>query len=718
MKKIKTIRINIIFVIIVVFIFLCLIIKLIYIGTGNIKVGDKTLAQFAEDRDTVKKVTNARRGTIYASKGEVLAKDVNSYTVIAYLDPSRTKDESRPYHVVDKEMTASKLSPIINMKKETILDLLNTKIKSCDENDVCTTKPPYQVELGPGGRGITELVKDQIEALDLPGIDFIASTKRYYPNGDFLSYTLGYAKRNDNGDYIGEMGLELFYNKELTGTNGYIEYQSDLYGYQITSKPAVEKKSIPGNDIYLTIDNNIQMFTEQARTELEAGKPEWVTVAVMNAKTGEILGVSSSPSFNNNTLEIKSYYDPFVAYTYEPGSTMKIFSFMSAMESGIYNGLEKYKSGKLVVDDATIRDWNKYGWGSISYDEGFMGSSNVAASKLGLSLGRAKLKDYYNALGYGTKVGIGLPNEGDGIVNFRYNTEVASASFGQGMTVTAIQMLQALSSIANDGTVIKPYLVSKIVNENGEVVLENERTEVRKVYSKETVDKIIKLMRGVVDGSSKISTGTGYYIDGYDIIGKTGTAEIASASGGYLSGSTNNIKSFAALYPGRNPEIVIYIAASKIQKSSYMNNAFKNLAKNVGTYLNIYEVSSSTDSNVTTLESYINWSVEEVTNKLKVLSLVPVVIGDGSKIIDQYPIKGTSLIGGNKVFLLTNSAEYKMPDITKWSRSEVDYFTKLTNLNVKYEGYGYVKSYNIKPGTILKKEDMLEVVLESKYEKK
>ena len=149
-----------------------------------------------------------------------------------------------------------------------------------------------------------------------------------------------------------------------------------------------------------------------------------------------------------------------------------------------------------------------------------------------------------------------------------------------------------------------------------------------------------------------------------------------------------------------------------------MNNAFKNLAKNVGTYLNIYEVSSSTDSNVTTLESYINWSVEEVTNKLKVLSLVPVVIGDGSKIIDQYPIKGTSLIGGNKVFLLTNSAEYKMPDITKWSRSEVDYFTKLTNLNVKYEGYGYVKSYNIKPGTILKKEDMLEVVLESKYEKK
>ena len=140
------------------------------------------------------------------------------------------------------------------------------------------------------------------------------------------------------------------------------------------------------------------MFTEQARTELEAAKPEWAVVAVMDAKTGEILGVSSSPSFNNNTLEIKSYYDPFAANTYEPGSTMKIFSFASAMEAGIYNGKEKYKSGKLKVDDATISDWNRYGWGKITYDEGFMGSSNVAASKLALKLGRAKLIDYYHDL--------------------------------------------------------------------------------------------------------------------------------------------------------------------------------------------------------------------------------------------------------------------------------------------------------------------------------
>jgi len=715
MKKIKTIRINIIFVIVVVFIFLCLIIKLIYVGTGNVKVSGRSLAEFAEDRDTVKKTTIARRGTIYTFKGDVLAKDVNSYTVIAYLDPSRTKDPQRPYHVVDKEKTAAKLSPIINMKKETILKLLNTKIESCDDNGTCTKVAPYQVELGPGGRGITELVKDQIDALDLPGIDFISSSKRYYPNGDFLSYTLGYARRNDNGTYEGEMGLELYYNKELTGTNGYIEYQSDLLGYQITSKPAIEKKSVSGHDIYLTIDDNIQMFTEQARTELEESKPEWATVVVMDAKTGEILGVSSSPSFNNNTLEIKSYYDPFVANTYEPGSTMKIFSFMSAMESGIYNGDKKYNSGRLKVDDAVIKDWNGYGWGSITYDVGFMGSSNVAASKLALKLGRAKLKDYYNALGFGSKTGICLPNESNGIINFRYNTEVASASYGQGLTVTAVQMMQALTTLGNKGTVLKPYLVKKIVDENGKVIEENKRTELKKVYSEETVNKMIKLMRGVVDGSSKISTGTSYYIKGYDLIGKTGTAEISSSKGGYLSGYNNYIRSFAGAFPGEDPQIIVYVAAAKMKNSSYLPKSVKNLVKNVGTYKNIYEQTETKDSKTYEIENYISKDVTNISTKLESIPVKYIIVGNGEKIIKQYPSKGTVINTKNMIFLVTNGDEIKMPNMSGWSRSDVVSFCNLANLDVSFEGSGYVKSFSIKEGTILKDKDSLEIKLESKF---
>lgn len=709
MKKIRTIKINVIFAIIVVFIFLCIIYKLLYIGTGHVIVKGETLADFASERDTVKKTIVAPRGTIYSKGKEVLAKDVNSYTVIAYLEPSRTKDPKRPYHVVDKKKTAEKLSTIINMKKETILGLLNTSIKKCDENgNNCVSSVPYQVELGPGGRGITELVKDQIEALDLPGIDFISSTKRYYPNGDFLSYSLGYARRNDSGNYEGEMGLELYFNDDLTGENGYIEYQSDLYGYQITSTPSIEKKATSGNDIYLTIDTNIQMFTEQARTKLEESGLEWATVSVMNAKTGEILGISSSPSFNNNTLEIKSYYDPFVANTYEPGSTMKIFSFMSAMEAGIYDGKSTYKSGHIKVDDATIKDWNNYGWGTITYDEGFMGSSNVAATKLGLKLGRAKLKDFYNDLGFGTKTGISLPNESNGIINFRYNTEVASASFGQGITVTAVQMLQALSVLGNEGTMIKPYIVSKVVDSNGNTLIENKRTEIRKVYSKETTDAMIELMRGVVDGSARMSTGTGYKVKGYDLIGKTGTAQIASPRGGYLTGSTNYVRSFAGAFPGNDPQIIIYVAVSKIKKSNDIKTAVKNLVKNVGTYLNIYETKSEKESSAYTLSSYINKDTANIESLLKTFSLDPIVIGDGNRIIKQYPLSGITLNSGSKVFLLTNSSEYNLPDIKGWSRNDIETICKLLDISVTFEGYGYAKKYTLV-------DNNLEVTLEVKY---
>ncbi|MBR2138920.1 MAG: penicillin-binding protein [Bacilli bacterium] len=716
MRKIKAIKINIVFIIIVVFIFLCLIFKLVWVGTGNVMVKGETLASFASKRHTVKKTIYAKRGTIYSSGGEVLAKDVNSYTVIAYLEPSRTKDMNNPYHVVDKELTAKKLSPLINMTEERIIELLSLTYNKCDEDNNCEISPVYQVELGPGGRGITQLLKEQIEELDLPGIDFLSSTKRYYPNGRFASYTLGYAKSDNQNKFKGEMGVELFYNKELTGKDGYIEYQSDLYGYQITTTPDVSEDAISGNDVYLTLDTNIQMFTEQAIATMAEAKPEWATIAVMNAKTGEILGVASTPSFDNNTLEIKSYYDPFVSYTYEPGSTMKIFSFMAAMENGIYDGNKKFKSGSLKVDNYKISDWNKNGWGNITYDEGFMGSSNVAASKLALELGRAKLKDYYNKLGFGKKTGISLPNEGNGVINFKYNTEIASASYGQGVSVTFIQMLQALSSLGNEGTMVKPYIVSKIVNPvTGEVVLENKRTEVAKVASKETVTKVIDLMRGVVDGRSSISTGTGYYIKGYDLVGKTGTAEIASSSGGYLTGASNYVRSFAGVFPGDDPEIVIYAASGKVSSTTKTKSAVKELVINVGTYLNLYDKRVDKTGKLYTTDTYVNKSVNDVVSALDVNNMDSVVLGEGTKIINQYPPANNKLSVGSKIFLVTNDSKYIMPNIKGWSRNEVNVLATLLGFDVSFEGVGYVKSFNIEAGSEINKDTKLEVVLDKKY---
>lgn len=701
MRKERTVKINIIFILLTVFLFTLICLKLVHVGISK-EVDGVNIKQFADSRNTAKETLIANRGTIFDLKGEILAKNVNSYTVIAYLDKKRTTNSEKPEHVVDKEGTAKALSPIINMSEEKILELLNIDA--------------YQVELGPGGRGLTELVKDQIKDLELPGIDFISSTKRYYPNGDFLSYTLGYAKTKEKDEILGELGLELYYNDMLTGKNGYREYQQDLYGYQIANTPSRTIPAVSGSDIYLTIDTNIQMFTEQSMSILEEGKLQWATISVTNAKTGEILGVASSPSFNPNTKEITSYYDPFISYNYEPGSVMKIFSFMAAIENGLYNGEETYKSGSITVDDAVIKDWNKYGWGEITFDEGFYGSSNVAATLLSQKLGREKLMDFYTSLGFGEQTGITLPNELFGSVGFRYATEVANASFGQGMSSTAIQMVQALTSVANGGTVIQPYIVKKIVNSDGKTTFEGERKELKTVASEETVNKVKDLMRGVIDGRSKISTGVQYNTPGYNLIGKTGTAQIASSSGGYLEGYNDYVRSVAVLYPAEDPEIIIYLAASKLVYSNVMTNALNTLVTDVGTYLNIKNETVAAEKKPIILESYINKNTATTEENLKAKNLKVVKIGNGEKIIKQYPVKGTKATENDKIFLLTNSDTYYYPNFIGYSRTDITNFASLLGLKFNFEGYGYAQSSSVSPGSVIDAGQTINVVLAPKYE--
>ena len=259
--------------------------------------------------------------------------------------------------------------------------------------------------------------------------------------GSFASYIIGYAKNNDDGKIIGEMGIEESYNKKLEGTNGKKIYQKDLYGYQIPNTPSITEDPIDGQNIYLTIDNNIQIIVEKAVKNLvNEREVEWVTFSVMDANTGAIVASASSPTFNPNELDtISSYLNPLISYQYEPGSTMKTFSFLAALEEGIYDGSKTFESGKIEVADVTIRDFNNKGWGIIDFDTGFAYSSNVAATNLGLQLGVSKLKTFYQKAGFGQKVGIELPGEVNGKLSFTYKSELANASFGQGITTTPIQ---------------------------------------------------------------------------------------------------------------------------------------------------------------------------------------------------------------------------------------------------------------------------------------
>ena len=270
------------------------------------------MREFSLNRNTTSNTIYAKRGSIFDRDGNSLAINVTSYTVIAYLSPNRTGSSNIIKHVQDPEYTAYKLSPILDMSVEKLTSLMSQNA--------------YQVELGPGGRGITELKKQEIEALELPGIDFIEDQKRYYPNGDFASYAIGYAKKNEDGSIIGEMGIESKYDDNLKGIDGHEEYQQDLNGYKIPDTPEIRTNPINGNDIYLTIDSNIQRFLETAvKDNSKKYEPEWMVMAVMDAKTGDILGSSSTPSFDPNIKNITNYENPLASYLFEPGSTMKIY---------------------------------------------------------------------------------------------------------------------------------------------------------------------------------------------------------------------------------------------------------------------------------------------------------------------------------------------------------------------------------------------------------
>lgn len=699
MKKENKVKISNLLLILALFLFLVITLRVSYIALSK-EVDDINIQELASKRTTKTTILKANRGTIFDNSSNVLAQDVSSYTLIAYLDSTRTTDPDNPNHVVDKENTALVLSALLGMEYEMVLSYLNK------EN-------VYQTEFGVKGRGLTELEKDTILAANLPGIDFIETTKRYYPYGQFLSYLIGYAKMDEEGNIIGEMGIEKSYNEELTGTNGKTVYQKDLQGYKIAGTKELTEEKVDGDNIYLTIDNNIQFFLEEAITK-SSSKYEFdeLDIIVANAKTGEVLGYASTPSFDPNIRDIENYLDPNSSIAFEPGSTMKIYTYMAALEAGVYKGSDTYKSGSFTAKDKTvISDWNKVGWGVITYDQGFIYSSNTAVVNLmDKYLDSDTLKTYLKRLGFGSKVGLNLPNEVSGKIDFKYETEVFNAAFGQGITTTPIQHIKALTTISNDGELLKPYIIKKIEKSNGEVI-EYERTSLGRVASSKTIEYMKNLMWHTVNDPD--GAGHAYYIEGYDIIGKTGTAQIASTNGeGYLTGDKEVIRSIALMFPKDDPEIIIYGAVKRSTTVSSLSEPVKEIIQNIAKYYNIYNEPEDEATSNKEIKNYINEETETVKKELQSMNITPIILGSGDVITDQYPIN-TTISSSEKVFLITDQTDYVLPDLTGYSRSDLE--TLFTFLNISYtiKGNGYLKSQSIKSGTKITPDMHIEVALES-----
>lgn len=707
-KPRNNVKLSKLFIIGSLFLFALMIGRVIFLGLSK-NVDGVDLQALASRRTTKTDTIKAQRGTIYTKEGEVLAQNVSSYKLIAYLDERRTTNKNKPQHVVDKDLTAEKLAPILGISKEEILTYLSKT-------------GVYQTEFGSKGKGLTELTKEKIEALNLPGLDFEESFKRYYPKGDFLSYIIGYAKEdNDTSKLTGEMGLEKYYDKTLSGTDGYTTYQKDLRGYKIAGTKEVSKKAEDGNNIYLTINNNIQFFVEQALDEAEKETSfEWFTIVVADANTGAILAASSSPSFDPNKRNLTNYLDLNIALPYEPGSTMKIFTYMAAMENGVYNGNETYHSGVYQTTDGTeIGDWNRAGWGDITFDKGFALSSNVGVINLiKRHMNADMLRSYFKKLGFSKKTGITLPNEATGKLSFKYETEIFNAGFGQGITTTPMQNIQALTSLTNKGTMLKPYIVDKIVDSNtNEVVYEGKRTEVDKVASEETVNKMKDLMWDTVNG--KGNTGAGYRLEGYDLIGKTGTAQIADeSSGGYLSGSNDIISSFAGVYPKEDSKVIIYASVKRPAggKQNVIWKAVKDIVVNISKYYGTNPTDTTVPKLKTyTLNSYTNKTVEEAKTDLTKKGMEVVQIGNGNKVISQYPNAKEKVASGSKVFLITNDSNQTMPDLVGLSRKQAEELLKRLDVTVTLDGSGYVTEQSVAVGTKIEKGMNVTLKLAKKF---
>ncbi|MFC0524039.1 penicillin-binding protein [Pontibacillus salicampi] len=723
MKKNRTThRIAKLYMMLFTILFVVLFGRFFYIqATGQIE--GVNLEKWAEKKRTSSYPIDAERGKIVDRNGMTLAYDRPTYNMYAIIDPAYSKDSEETLHVKNKEKTAEQLATIIDMDKQAILNRLN-KEKNEEGN------PIFQVEFGDAGQQLSQDKKEEIEALELAGIKFDQKAKRYYPNGTFASHVLGFAQNKENSNSItGIMGIEKQMDKYLQEKNGSIAYQRDKYGEKLLGPESVINEPKDGANVQLTIDQKIQTLLEDAMAQVEEEyNPEQMMAAVMDPKTGEVLALGNRPSFNpNERSSIENWYNNVVSNPIEPGSTMKIFTTAAAMDAGVYDGDKSFKSGSYQVteDYKAINDHNNgEGWGSISFDEGIIRSSNVAAMKLlWEELGPDRFLEYYQDFHLDQETGIDLPGENSGKMVYDKPVEKVTTSFGQGSTVTAIQMLKAATAVANDGKMMQPYVISQIMNQaDGKVLEEKEPNVVGEPIDASTAKQVRELLGKVITDEN--GTGHDYELEGYSVAGKTGTAQIPNPNGGgYMTGKDNYIFSFLGMAPKEDPELVMYVSVKQpnlkpTEKGSEpVAKVFNTVMENGLRYMNIQpdQEKEQIEVNAEQMDNHVGASVSKAKKALKDKGAEPIVLGEGDSVQNMIPQAGTEILQNEKVFLLTSDT-VTMPDMRGWSLRDALKFSSVLDLNMEQVGNGYVYKQSISPGSKVKKGGYVVVELKTPNE--
>lgn len=657
------------------------------------EVNGEDLHNNVERLYTQNDILQANRGTIFDRFGNPIAIDANSYKIIGVLT-DQWSTEDNPQHVRDKEAVAAVLSEHINLSNEEIINYLN--------------KDVAQVEFGAAGNNLSyhtvSNIKDDLESENLTGIFFDEQKKRLYPNGTFTSHTVGLAQYpqddEDNTDrqLIGVMGLEASFNDLLTGENGYKTYKKDSMGYLIPSLDHEEVEPVNGNDLYLTLDHKLQVYLEEILDKVQSeNTPKRITTTIMNPKNGEILASGQRPTFNATTLENidDSWQNLLTEYTFEPGSTMKVLTLAAAIEEGVFDPNKYYESGSIDIYGGTVRDYNKSGWGWISYQEGLARSSNVLFVRLVDEMGLDVWKEYLDAFGFGEKTGITLPNEQIGNNPYKWPLQKVNTGFGQGIAVTPVQMLQAFSAVANKGEMVQPNIVSKTID----ATTEEEKTQEEKVLdspiSEDSAQKALSYLKKAVEMEKSVAHG--FQKEGYSIAAKTGTAQLVDEQTGLYSES-KHISSVVAMIPAEDPEVLVYITiqepkftADAPTGSEVVQKIFHPLVDRIHDFTVDTDKAENDEDEIYYVQtpSYLGRESTDVINELDENGQEYALIGTGDEIVQQFPYPETPLFDDQQIVLMTNGAS-TMPDLTNWSRNDALKVAELTGSNMVFVGEGYV----------------------------
>ena len=618
---------------IITFVFIVIIARVFYIQV----IDYKKLNNYASNLWSRNLPIKADRGLIYDRNGIILADNITTTSLVLI-----------PNQIKDKKEVAQKLSEILGVSYEDMYKHVNKKTSI--------------ERVHPEGRQLSYEVADKIKSLKLDGVYLVKESKRYYPFDTYLAHTLGFV----GVDNQGLSGLELTYDKYLTGEDGAIKYYSDAKGNRLKLNEVYQQPQ-DGMNITLTINNEIQASLErELNNAVTKYNPDRAIGIVMDPDNGEILAMSARPNFSSNNYQDYSLEEinrnlPIWA-TYEPGSTFKIITLAAALEEGKVDlDRDTYNdSGSIKVENATLHCWKHGGHGHETFLQVVENSCNPGFVVLGQRLGKNTLFNYINKFGFGKKTGIDLNGEGTGII-FDLNkvgpVELATTAFGQGVSVTPIQQITAVSAAINGGKLYKPYIVKSINEpETNTVIKENKKTLVRRVISEKTSAEVRRALESVVANGS----GRTAYIDGYRVGGKTGTAQKVE-NGRYLE--NNYILSFMGFLPADDPEVVVYVAVDNPKGTvqyggTTVGPIAKAVLKDSIKALDIKKRDGGMDKKykwpdpkTKKVADVTGMSVDEAKKELKGLNVI--IEGDGDKVTYQSPEAGTKLDEGKTVRLFT-----------------------------------------------------------------